>query len=218
MRFYGCSHCTGTAVSAWLPEQVQIQCWDKVLSLLTPRGKKEKSWLAGASGTSSGVLWWDSWSAWLVSRGSKGQQHQKQGKEVFFFFIAKYVLIFIRTALLFCSSQEEAWLGYSIPHHITARSREKGLSSGEKEFFWSRKCGRGSCLILSIIWGFFSTWIVSLLIASDISIVAVTIWFCISLLFQVGCSYVNQWSLPSIPPIFLSSTLQQGGGARDSSV
>lgn len=86
------------------------------------------------------------------------------------------------------------------------RSLPRGRGS-----FWLSKCDRRIHLVLSIGDGVSgcgscgSVWSVFCLLPSVISIVDVTLCFLTALLFSVDCSYLKQWPLPFVPPIFLFS-------------
>lgn len=85
------------------------------------------------------------------------------------------------------------------------------LGTGKGFSYGSAEPGRGSGQYCSgFLWGEPShfSWIIRLLVASVICIVAVIVCFPISMLLPVNCSSLNTWSLPSMPPIL--SCLVQG--------
>lgn len=99
VTFYGCSHCKGTTVATWLPEEVQIQWWDKVRPVLTPRGKKRtadllvgQEWALTSSGWTLGLYGWSVG----APRGNKAKRRVKM--------------------LFFSSLGVKCWSQYICPH------------------------------------------------------------------------------------------------------
>lgn len=106
-----------------------------------------------------------------------------------------------RTLRLFCTTSAHCRGREALPRRMSS--------------FQARKCRGDTGIFCSP--GSIFMWIISFLVPSVITVVAVTVLFVISLLFTLNCSYLNPWSLNLVSPILLPHLPQRGGEKRGES-